>query len=194
MSHAHNRAGRVSVKRKKKHLRGTLRSNMVSRAPNGMPLQERWDVPNYYMGHRPGSRIRRPRERFLQEGRQLSRRNPGQAALMLAPSRNYNNTNMSNILRARSHGWVEATNMVHNPLHGHWGAVGHPVAEARSIPSIIPTLEPGPVLSESYLHQGWMPVRRRVIRPMTSAEMAKEDRFRQMAAENAQRRARSLEN
>jgi hypothetical protein len=167
---------------------------MVRRAPEGMPLQERWDVPNYYMGHRAGSRIRSPRQRFLQQGRQLSRRNPAQAALMLAPSRNYNNTNMSNILRARRNGWVEATNMVHNPLHGHWGAVGYPLAQATSIPSVIPSLEPGPVLSESYLHQSWMPVRRRVIRPMTSAEMAKEDRFRQMAAENAQRRARALEN
>ena len=80
MSQAHNRAGRVSVKRKQKHLRGSLRSNMVGRAPEGMPLEERWDVPNYYLGHRPGSRIRTPSQRFLQEGRQLSRRYPQQAA------------------------------------------------------------------------------------------------------------------
>jgi len=189
------RAGimRKSPKRRRlTHLRGSLRSNTNrSRLPNGMPLQERWDTPNYYRGHRPGSRVRTFEQRFLQAGRQLSRRNPAQAALRLAVSRDYDNTNIDNVLRARS-GWSEATNMVHNPLHGHWGAVGYPIAEARPVASAVASLEPGVPLSESHLYAAWRPVARSVTRPMTTAEMIKEERFRQRAAENAQRRARAL--
>ena len=76
MSSAAARAGtmRKSPKRRLTHLRGSLRSNTNrSRLPNGMPLQERWDTPNYYRGHRPGSRVRTFEQRFLQAGRQLSR-------------------------------------------------------------------------------------------------------------------------
>uniref|UniRef100_A0A6C0D1G5 Uncharacterized protein n=1 Tax=viral metagenome TaxID=1070528 RepID=A0A6C0D1G5_9ZZZZ len=175
-----------------KHLRGSLHENtIVSRLPEGTPLQERWDAPNYYRGHRPGTRYRSFRDRFLQAGRQLSRRNPAQAALRLSVSRNYDNTNIDNVLKARS-GWTEATNMVHNPLHGHWGAVGYPMAEATPVMSGIPVHEPGIPLSESHLYAAWRPVARSVIRPMTTAEMIKEERFRQRAAENAQRRARAL--
>jgi hypothetical protein len=187
------RAGTIRrVSKKPKHLRGSLHQNTImTRLPNGMPQQERWDAPNYYRGHRPGSRIRTFEQRFLQAGRQLSRRNPAQAALRLAVSRDYDNTNIDNVLRARS-GWSEATNMVHNPLHGHWGAVGYPIAEARPIASSMASLEPGVPLSESHLYAAWRPVARSVTRPMTTAEMIKEERFRQMAAENAQRRARAL--
>jgi hypothetical protein len=195
MSSAAARAGimrRPKTPKRSKHLRGSLRSNTNrSRLPNGMPLQERWDTPNYYRGHRPGSRVRTFEQRFLQAGRQLSRRNPAQAALRLAVSRDYDNTNIDNVLRARS-GWSEATNMVHNPLHGHWGAVGYPIAEARPVASAVASLEPGVPLSESHLYAAWRPVARSVTRPMTTAEMIKEERFRQMAAENAQRRARAL--
>jgi hypothetical protein len=184
------RAG--TFRRKSKHLRGSLHPNtLVSRLPNGMPLQERWDAPNYYRGHRPGSRIRTFEQRFLQTGRQLSRRNPAQAALRLSVSRNYDNTNIGNILKAR-HGWTQANNMVHHPLDGHWGAVGHPLTEATPVASGSVSFEPGPPLSESHLYAAWRPVARAVTRPMTSAEMSKEERFRQRAAENAQRRGRGL--
>jgi len=184
------RAGTFRPK-KIKHLRGSLHPNtIVSRLPNGMPIQERWDAPNYYRGHRPGSRIRTFEQRFLQSGRQLSRRNPAQAALRLAVSRDYDNTDIGNVLKGRS-GWTQANNMVHNPLHGHWGAVGHPLAEAMPVASGATSFQPPP-LSESDLYSAWRPVVRRVTRPMTSAEMVKEDRFRQRAAENAQRRARAL--
>jgi hypothetical protein len=178
--------------RRSKHLRGSLHENtIISRLPNGMPLQERWDTPNYHRGHRPGTRYRSFRDRFLQAGRQLSRRNPAQAALRLAVSRDYDNTNIDNVLKARS-GWTEATNMVHEPLHGHWGAVGYPMAEATPVASGITSFQPGVPLSESHLYAAWRPVARSVTRPMTSAEMIKEERFRQRAAENAQRRARAL--
>ena len=193
MSSAASRAGTVRRPPKRTtHLRGSLRSNTDrSRLPNGMPLQERWDAPNYYRGHRPGSRIRTFEQRFLQAGRQLSRRNPAQAALRLAVSRDYDNTDVGNVLKARS-GWTEANNMVHNPLHGDWGAVGHPVAVATPVASGVASFQPGPPLSESHLYSAWRPVARSVTRPMTSAEMIKEERFRQRAAENAQRRARAL--
>jgi len=189
---AASRAGTLRRPKKSKHLRGSLHSNTnMSRLPNGMPHQERWDAPNYYRGHRPGSRIRTFEQRFLQAGRQLSRRNPAQAALRLTVSRDYDNTNISNVLKARS-GWTEATNMVHNPLHGHLGALGHPIALATPVASSIAIHEPAPPLSESHLYAAWRPVARTVTRPMTSAEMIKEERFRQRAAENAQRRARAL--
>lgn len=189
---ASHRAGLVKRTQKHRHLRGSLRSNANrSRLPNGMPTEERWDATNYYMGHRPGSRIRTPTQRFLQQGRQLLRRYPEQAAMMLAPSRNYDNTNISNVLKGRN-GWTEAENMVHNPLDGDWGAVGHPMADATPIASSSALHMPQGPLSESYLHQGWVPVARRAMRPMTGAEMEKEERFRQRAAENAQRRARAL--
>jgi hypothetical protein len=194
MSSSAARAGttRKSPKsRHSKHLRGSLHPNtIVSRLPNGMPIQERWDAPNYYRGHRPGSRVRTFEQRFLQTGRQLSRRNPAQAALRLAVSRDYDNTNIDNVLKSRR-GWVEANNMVHNPLHGHWGAVGYPLVEATPVASSVASLDPLP-LSESHLYSAWRPVARAATRPMTSAEMMKEDRFRQQAAENAQRRARAL--
>jgi len=191
---AATRAGtlRPAKSRRPKHLRGSLHPNtIVSRLPNGMPIQERWDTPNYYRGHRPGSRVRTFEQRFLQAGRQLSRRNPAQAALRLTVSRDYDNTNIDNVLKARR-GWTQANNMVHNPLHGHWGAVGYPLVEATPVASGTTSLEPGPPLSESHLYSAWRPVARGVTRPMTSAEMVKEDRFRQQAAENAQRRARAL--
>jgi len=190
---AASRAGTLRKPPKRsRHLRGSLRSNTdMSRLPIGMPHQERWDAPNYYRGHRPGSRIRTFEQRFLQAGRQLSRRNPAQAALKLTVSRDYDNTNISNVLKARS-GWTEATNMVHNPLHGHWGAVGYPVAVATPVASGTASFQPGPPLSESHLYAAWRPVARTVTRPMTSGEMIKEERFRQRAAENAQRRARAL--
>jgi hypothetical protein len=174
------------------HLRGSLRSNTNrSRLPNGMPLQERWDTPNYYRGHRPGSRVRTFEQRFLQAGRQLSRRNPAHAALRWTVSRNYENTNVGNVLKARS-GWTEATNMVHEPLLGQLGAVGHPVALATPVASGMTSFQPGTPLSESHLYATWRPVARTVTRPMTSAEMIKEERFRQRAAEIAQHRGRAL--
>jgi hypothetical protein len=186
------RARTVRIPKRSKHLRGSLHQNtIVSRLPEGTPLQERWDAPNYYRGHRPGSRIRTFEQRFLQAGRQLSRRNPAQAALRLTVSRDYDNTNIGNVLKARS-GWTEANNMVHTPLHGHWGAVGHPLAEATPVTSSIPIHQPAPPLSESYLYAAWRPVARAATRPMTHAEMDKEERFRQRAAEHAQRRARAL--
>ena len=195
MSSAAARAGSARKPPKRsgpKHLRGSLRSNTNrSRLPNGMPFQERWDAPNYYRGHRPGSRVRTFEQRFLQAGRQLSRRNPAQAALRLTVSRDFDNTNVGNVLKARS-GWTEATNMVDNPLHGHWGAVGHPLALATPVASAVASLEPGPTLSESHLYSAWRPVARTVTRPMTTSEMIKEERFRQRAAEEAQRRARAL--
>jgi hypothetical protein len=186
-----SRAGTFRLPKKSKHLRGSLHKNtVISRLPNGMPLQQRWDTPNYYRGHRPGSRIRTFEQRFLQAGRQLSRRNPAQSALRLALSRDYDNTDIDNVLKARS-GWTQANNMVHNPIHGHWGAVGYPLAEARPVSSATVSHQALP-LSESHLYETWRPVARRVTRPMTSAEMLKEERFRQRAAENAQRRAREL--
>jgi hypothetical protein len=189
---AASRAGTLRRPKKSKHLRGSLHSNtVISRLPNGMPQQERWDAPNYYRGHRPGSRIRTFEQRFLQAGRQLSKRNPGQAALRLTVSRDYDNTDIGNVLKARS-GWTQANNMVHNPLHGHLGALGHPLALATPIASGIPIHEPALPLSESHLYAAWRPVARSVTRPMTSGEMIKEERFRQRAAENAQRRARAL--
>ena len=195
MSSAVSRAGtmRKSPKRSRvTHLRGSLRSNTNRRRlPDGMPFQERWDAPNYYRGHRPGSRVRTFEQRFLQAGRQLSRRNPAQAALRLTVSRDYDDTNVSNVLKARK-GWTQATNMVHSPLHGHWGAVGHPVAVATPLASASASLEPGVPLSESHLYAGWRPVARSVTRPMTTAEMIKEERFRQRAAEIAQHRGRAL--
>jgi hypothetical protein len=190
-SSAAARAGIVKKRPRPIHLRGSLRSNTNrSRLPNGMPLQERWDTPNYYRGHRPGSRVRTFEQRFLQAGRQLSRRNPAQAALRLTVSRDYDNTDVDNVLKARR-GWTEASNMVHNPLHGHWGAVGHPLVEATPVLSAAASLDPLP-LSESHLYEAWRPVARSVTRPMTTAEMMKEERFRQQNAENAQRRARAL--
>ena len=191
MSSSVARAGTAKKRSGPTHLRGSLRSNARLRMPNGMPLQERWDAPNYYRGHRPGSRVRTFEQRFLQAGRQLSRRNPAQAALRLTVSRDYDNTDIGNISKAR-HGWVQANNMVHNPLDGHWGAVGHPLVEATPVLSATASLDPLPPLSESHLYSAWRPVARAVTRPMTSAEMTKEDRFRQQAAENAQRRARAL--
>jgi hypothetical protein len=187
------RAGMIRPRIKKsKHLRGSLHENtVVSRLPNGMPIQQRWDTPNYYRGHRPGSRIRTFEQRFLQAGRQLSRRNPEQAALRLAMSRDYDNTNIANVLKGRN-GWTQANNMVHTPLHGHWGAVGYPMAEARPVESGATVFQPGPPLSESHLYAAWRPVATAAMRPMTSAEMIKEERFRQRAAEDAQRRARAL--
>jgi hypothetical protein len=189
---AASRAGTFRRPKKSKHLRGSLHSNTnLSRLPDGMPQQERWDAPNYYRGHRPGSRMRTFEQRFLQAGRQLSRRNPAQAALRLTVSRDYDNTNVGNVLKARS-GWTQANNMVHNPLYGDLGVVGHTVAVARPIASGTVIHEPGPPLSESHLYAAWRPVARTVTRPMTSAEMIKEERFRQRVVEEAQRRARAL--
>jgi len=187
------RAGTIRrVSKKPKHLRGSLHQNTImTRLPNGMPQQERWDAPNYYRGHRPGSRIRTFEQRFLQAGRQLSRRNPAQAALRLTVSRDYNNTDIGNVLKARN-GWTYANNMVHNPLDGHWDTVGHSLAEAIPLVSAAALFQPGPPLSESYLYDAWRPVARTVTRPMTLAEMSKEERFRQRATENTQKRARAL--
>ena len=185
------RAKSINKTKRSRHLRGALHPNTnVSRLPQGMPRQERWDARNYYMGHRPGSRIRNLTQRFLQEGRREARRNPARAALRLAPSRNYDNTNIGNISKGAM-GWTDATNIVDTPLVGYWGAVGVPIAEARSVASVMSTLEPE-YRSESNLYHAWRPLARRSVRAMTPGEMNKEERFRQRAAENAQRRARAL--
>lgn len=187
---ATQRAGTVKIKRRHiPHPRGSLHENtIVSRIPEGMPLKERPDV-NYYSGHRPGSFIRTAKQRFLQKGRQLERRNPSQAALKLAPSRPYENE-PTNISVSRKIGWTEANNVMHYPIHGHWGSVGYPMGQANPVVSEIPQEEERPPLSESYLYEGWQPVEREVRRPMTLAEMQKEERFRQTTAEQLQRKAK----
>lgn len=188
---ARNRAGQ-SRRVNSRHLRGSLRANTnILRLPNGMPSQERWDARNYYIGHRPGSRIRTQEQRFLQHGRQLSRRNPEQAALRLAISRNYDNTNLGNILKARQ-GFTHAENIVQPPLHGNWGAVENPMAHARPLTSSLPLHIPQGPLPESSLYEMWGPVARRAMRPMTAAELDKEQRFTQRTAEQAQNRGRNL--
>jgi hypothetical protein len=188
---ARNRA-RQSRHVSSRHLRGSLRTNTNRlRLPNGMPLQERWDARNYYMGHRPGSRIRTQEQRFLQHGRQLSRRNPEQAALRLAISRNYDNTNLGNVLKARQ-GFTHAENIVQSPLHGNLGALGHPIAHATPLASSLPLHVPQGPLPESSLYEMWGPVARRSMRPMSVAELNKEQRFRQRTAEQAQSRGRDL--
>jgi len=191
-SSAAARAGTMRKPKKLKHLRGSLHPNTnMRRIPLGMPQRERPNAPNYYSGHRPGSRIRTVEQRFLQQGRQLSRRNPAQAALRLTQSREYDNTNRRNVLKA-SQGWTQANNMVHDPLHGHWGAVGFPVAQATPVASGTPVHLPGPPFSESHLYAAWRPVAATVTRPMTGPELVKQERFRQRQAEEAQRRARAL--
>lgn len=186
------RNGRRIRGRNSAHPKGELHPNtVVSRLPNGMPIRKRPDsnVPNYLLGHQLGSRIRDRTQRFLQQGRQLSRRNPARAALRLAPSREYDANEPSNISIA-SRGWFEGENVAHTVPQGHWGAVGHPLAEATPLRSRSSYRYDG--LGENYLYQGWLPVARAARRPMTAEEMIKEERFRQRAAEQAQRRAREL--
>lgn len=121
-----------------------------------------------------GSRLRNRTQRFLQKGRQLERRNPALAALRIAPVRNFENGNESNVLLAQRHGLVNAQNFVQEPLDGHWGAVGQPLAAAMPLPSDAVTHIPGPTLSESHLYSAWTPVAVAARRPMTNAETRKE--------------------
>ena len=186
------RNGRKIRCRNSAHPKGELHPNtIVSRLPNGMPITKRPDsnVPNYLLGHQLGSRIRDRTQRFLQQGRQLLRRNPARAALRLAPAREYDANEPSNISIA-STGWVEGENVAHSVPQGHWGSVGHPLAEATPLRSRSSYRYNG--LGENYLYRGWLPVARAALRPMTAEEMIKEERFRQRAAEQAQRRAREL--
>jgi hypothetical protein len=187
-----NRNGRSSRKRKTVHKKGHLHPNtIVSRLPNGMPIQTRpnSDVRNYLLGHRLGSRVRTETQRFLQRGRQRRRRNPALAALSVATSRGFNETNQDNV-KSALRGWVEAEDPVSVPHQGYWGAVGVPMVEAVSLGE--PTQVQPVVGSESNLFLPWLPVAAAARRPMTQAEMNKEDRFRQRAAEEAQRRARAI--
>ena len=117
-----------------------------------------------------GSRLRNRTQKFLQKGRQLERRNPALAALRIAPVRNFENGNESNVLLAQRRGLVNAQNFVQEPLDGHWGAVGQPLAAAIPLPSGAVTR---PTRSESHLYSAWTPVAAAARRPMTNAETRK---------------------
>jgi len=186
-----NRNGITSHKRKTVHKKGHLHPNTIlSRLPNGMPIQTRpnSDVRNYLLGHRLGSRIRSERERFLQRGRQRRRRNPELVALSEAPTRRFNETNQDNV-KSALRGWVEAEDPVSYPHKGYWGAVGVPMVEAVSLGA--PTY-PQPALGpESNLFLPWLPVAAAARRPMTQAEMNKEDTFRRRDIERRERVYRS---
>jgi hypothetical protein len=177
---------RVYTARKQnpKHLRGELHENTIlSRLPNGMPIAEPWNAPNYYRGHRPGSRIRTEEQRYLQQARQTERRNPAEAALRIAPVRNYNNTNFQNVRKGEM-GWTEATNFVESPILGEIGAVQPPLAQATPLESVIPTHQPsGYVRTENQLYTPWQPIRRRAIRLQTPEEAAKEHAYQRIQAD-----------
>lgn len=178
----------------KSHRRGHLHENsIIGRLPEGMPLQIRPNAPNWYSGHRPGSRIRNTRQRFLQEQRQMSRRNPAQFSLRRAPVREYNATDPQNVSRA-SQGWTNANNFVTYPEIGqpNEGNTNY-LSEATQLhlPYVNAQHQPQP-RPESDLYFAWHPLMRRVRRPMTNAEIAKEYAFRQRRAEQAQRRGREL--
>jgi len=184
------RNGRRIKGRNSSHQKGQLHpTTLLTRLPNGMPRQPR-NYPNN-LGHSLGSRIRNTKEKFLQEGRQLERRNPSQAALRYAPTREYDVSDIGNISKARI-GWTQATNIAHNPLHGNWGALGHPMAQALQVPSTLSTHVPRNRLPESNLAEMWRPEARQAIRRMTSSEILKEEQFRQRRAESKQRRAKAL--
>lgn len=183
------RNGRRIKGKNSTHPVGELHPNTIlSRLPNGMPISSRPNVPNYLLGHRLGSRIRTREQRFLQQGRQLARINPSRAALRLAPSRLFNANDPGNVSKSTM-GWSEGENIVHMPLKGYFGSVGVPITEATELRSRRAHRQLG---TESDLYLPWMQTVSRVRRPMTPAELEKEERFRQRAAEQAQRRAREL--
>jgi hypothetical protein len=164
--------------------------SILSRLPNGMPISTRpnSNVPDYLFGHRLGTRRRTREERFLQQGRQMQRRNPALAAKKIAPTRLFNANDPDNVSKT-SAGWVEGENMYHIPPKGHWGAVGFPIAEASAVR---PRRAHPRVGTENELYLPWLPLAARVRRPMTSAELDKEERFRQETAEQAQSRGKKI--
>lgn len=177
-------------RQKTSHKRGELHLNtIVSRLPNGMPIKQR-NNSSFRLGHRLGSRLRNRTQRFLQKGRQLERRNPALAALRIAPVRNYENENPTNVLLAQRHGLVNAHNFVEEPLDGYWDAIGNPIAEGTRIQN--GRYAERPRIRENHLSSSWIPVATEARRPMTNAERHKEEQFRQQLAEEAQRRARGL--
>lgn len=182
---------RRSTRNKPGHRYGHLHENtIVGRIPSGMPLQVRPNAPNWYAGHRPGSRIRNQREQFLQSQRRLSRRNPAQFALRLAPSREYNATDPQHT-RIASRGWVNANNLVQHPENAITGNLEPHmnVAESTELGFTYPQRAPRP---ESNLWSQWHPMMGRLRRPMTSNELAKQETFRLRQAQEAQHRARAL--
>ena len=196
-SSAVNRTRQVNRTRHTKkgsHRRGHLHENsIIGRLPEGMPLQIRPNAPNWYSGHRPGSRIRNPRQRFLQEQRQMSRINPAQFSLRHAPVREYNATDPQNVLRA-SQGWTNANNFVNYPeigqtIEGNRNDLSEATQLQLAYVNAHHQPQPRP---ESDLYFAWHPVMRSVRRPMTHAEIAKEDAHRLILAQDAQRRARAI--
>jgi len=152
-----------------------------------MPLQIRPDDPNWYMGHRPGSYIRNPEQRFLHDQRRLSRRNPAEFALRHAPSRRYNAEEPTHI-KAAAKGWTEANEGIEYTDLGHWGAVSYPVAEARS-------MEYGqlarPRRPESNIYYNWKPVMLRAREPMSRSAINKQQAWAQRNAERGEGQQRS---
>lgn len=185
---------RRSWRNKPGHRYGHLHENtIIGRIPLGMPLQVRPNAPNWYAGHRPGSRIRNQREHFLQSQRRLSRRNPNQFALRHAPSREYNASD-PNHRRAASRGWVNANNVVQIPESG----IKENLEPEMNLPQstelselriTYPQRAPRP---ESNLWMQWNPMMRHIRRPMTNNELAKEETFRLRQAQQAQHRARGV--